>query len=72
MELEQLEFNIATNVKKLRKERGWLQRELAIEVGCCTQTIRAVESGERLPALRISVSLADAFAVTLDKLTGRE
>ncbi|WP_051276649.1 helix-turn-helix domain-containing protein [Desulfovirgula thermocuniculi] len=57
-------------LKMLRKQRGYLQKELASIVGVKRGTIASWESG-RVPELRWVERLADVFNVSTDYLLGR-
>jgi len=64
---------VGARVRALRKQRGWLQRELAKRARVAPPTISALECG-RLDGARIAVDIAGRLAktlgVTLDALIG--
>lgn len=58
----------ASNVKKLRKKRGLSQTDLASALSVSTSSISMYERAEREPSLKMLVSLAEYFGVTIDSL----
>lgn len=63
----------AARLKKLRRERGLTQRDLAKLVGCETVLISRYERGEGLPKFDTLVALAGTLRVSTDELTlGRD
>lgn len=58
----------AARLKKLRKEKGLTQKELAGLVGCEVVLISRYERGEGLPKFDTLVTLADALHVSTDEL----
>lgn len=54
---------VATNIKRLRAERGWTQAYLAELVDVDQATVQRWESGERWPQAANVQALAQAFAV---------
>lgn len=58
------------NLKKLRKERGLSQQELADEFGVTQQSIYKYENGHAQPDLDMLVRLADYFSTSVDYLIG--
>lgn len=65
---ESIKINLGTNVKRLRKERGWSQTELAEKVGVHLNHINRIETGKYMPVLDTVVKLADLFEVSIDYL----
>lgn len=63
--------DFATQLRKIRKERGLTQKQLAIEIGASERGIQQYELGERKPAYDVLIALADYFDVSLDYLVGR-
>lgn len=58
--------------KKLRKQFGLSQMELAAELHVSKALIGMYESGKRMPSRETMEMIADYFNVTIDYLTGRE
>jgi predicted ATPase/DNA-binding XRE family transcriptional regulator/Tfp pilus assembly protein PilF len=50
-------------LKQLRQEQGLTQDTLAERVGCATQTIRKIESGQRRPSYQIAAKLAEELSI---------
>lgn len=63
---ESIKINLGANVKRLRKERGWSQTELAEKVGVHLNHINRIETGKYMPVLDTVVKLADLFEVSID------
>lgn len=64
-------MTIGENIRKLRKEKGWTQAELAFEADTNSLSISYYENGRALPSILNLISIADALGVTLDELVGR-
>jgi transcriptional regulator with XRE-family HTH domain len=63
---------IGERVARLRRIRGWKQKELASRLGCTLQQVSKLERRCWLPRLDVLARLADTFNVTADYLlTGR-
>lgn len=63
----------ATRLKKLRRERGLTQKDLANLVGCETVLISRYERGEGLPKFDTLVALAQTLRVSTDEIAlGRD
>lgn len=56
------------NVKRLRKERGWSQANLADKMGVHTNHVNRMETGKYNPSLDTLIKLAETFEVPLDYL----
>jgi len=54
---------LGRNVRRLRRERGWSQEELAFEAGLHRTYISGVERGVRNPTVLIVHELAQALRV---------
>ncbi len=57
------------NLRRLRRERGFTQTDLAEKVGAWFTAISNIERGESVPSLEMAMKLADALDVSLDELT---
>jgi transcriptional regulator with XRE-family HTH domain len=58
-----------SNLKKLRKKKGWSQEKLAREAGISYQTLIKIEQDRiKTPRLDTLIKLAKALGVSLDKL----
>jgi len=61
-------MNIAKNIVKFRKKKGWSQRELARKLNVQPPQINRIESGKYPPSLQLTVLLSELFEVSLDHL----
>lgn len=59
---------IGNNIKRLMKENGYTQKQLAIRSGCTEGAISRYVSNEREPKVRILKNIAIALGVTVDEL----
>ena len=59
---------VGRNLKRIRKERGWSQEELAFESGLHRTYISGIERGVRNPTLRTMSILASALDVKPSQL----
>lgn len=58
-------------IKKLRRERGLSQQELAQKTGLSASSIGMYEQGRRKPSFEVLELFADTFNVDMDYLLGR-
>lgn len=65
-----MHLNIAEHIKRLRKQRGITQEDLAGFLGVSFQAVSKWERGDGYPDITILPSLANFFGVTLDELVG--
>ena len=65
---QQLRDALAANVARLRKERGWSQKNLAALAGISRIQLSRIENGHHTPGADVIYGLADAFGVTADQL----
>lgn len=63
---------LAKNLTRLRRERGFSQEQLAERLAVSRQAVGKWEAGHTLPELEKLVMLADLFGVTLDELVRGE
>jgi len=60
-------------IARLRRSRGWKQRELAQQIGCSLQQTSKLERGLWVPRISVLLRIGETFKVTTDwLLTGRE
>ena len=59
---------LGARVKKIRKERGIRQTELADALGISYQYMSMIETGKRQLSLALLVALANALGATTDEL----
>lgn len=65
-------MDIGSRLKKLRKEKGLLQQDVANHLNISRQAYCRYENNQREVSLDILVKLADLFEETTDTLLGRE
>lgn len=53
--------NIGENIKKIRKEKGYSQKQLAEKLGTTPQNLAQYENGKRLPKLETLEKIANAL-----------
>jgi transcriptional regulator with XRE-family HTH domain len=66
--VKSIQVKFGQHVRKLRREQGWSQEELAARSGHHWTYIGGVERGERNPTLVVIASLAKALKVTIAEL----
>lgn len=59
-----------TEIKKLRKQAGWTQTQLAERLGVSQATVASWESGIRRPDLSLLPAIAAVFGVTVNDIYG--
>lgn len=60
-------------LRKLRKEKGWTQMELADQLGVSNRSVSRWENGTTLPDLSLLLVLSELYAISLDEiLDGRK
>ncbi len=60
------------NIKKLREEKGFTQKEIANLLGVTHTAISNYEKGIREPNIKNLIKLADIFGCSLDELLREE
>ena len=66
-----LRETMATNVQRLRRERGWTQEELADRVGLSARYVGQVERAQASASVTVLGRLADALGVEPAELVRR-
>lgn len=56
------------SIRRLRKERGWTQDELAARIGTSKQVVSTYELGKRTPHIAVAQKYADIFGVALEEM----
>lgn len=59
-------MNIGDNIKKIRKDKGILQKEAAAAVGLNQSNYNKMENGHREPTVSVLQKLSDLFGVPVD------
>ena len=62
---------VGRNLKRIRKERGWSQEELAFESGLHRTYISGIERGIRNPTITVIYKIADALGTEPEALVTR-
>lgn len=57
--------NIGENIKKIRKERGYSQKQLAEKLGTSPQNLAQYEKGKRMPKIETLDKIASALNVSI-------
>lgn len=57
------DLRLARKIQKVRQERGWTQERLAEKVGASTTFIGYLETGYRIPNLKMIYKIANALGV---------
>ena len=65
-------MNFAEHLMSLRRQRGWSQEELGIQIGVTRQTVSKWEMGQSTPELEKLVELSRLFGMSIDQLVGME
>lgn len=58
-------------IKELRREKGWMQSDLAKKLQTSRQAIGNYETGERVPDVETILKLCEIFGCSADYLLGR-
>ena len=61
-------MGLAENIRRVRKKKGWSQKELGEMIGSHLSHINRIETGKYKPSLDVLKKIADALEVTLDYL----
>ena len=56
------------NIKRLQKQKGWSQTELAGKIGSHLSHVNRIETGKYKPSVDVLIKLADVFDASLDAL----
>ena len=70
--MEGRKWPLGERVKALRKERGWLQAELAQHISADARQVSRYEKGRITPSLEALAKIAEAFDVSADYLLFEE
>ena len=65
-----MKLNFAENIRKLRRENGFTQEQLAEKVGVSFQTVSRWETGVVYPDIETLPILAEIFETRVDELIG--
>lgn len=70
-EFQEASIKIAENIKRVRKEKGLTQNDLAKEVGISVTSIQAYEYGKTHPRITIALRIAKALGVSINDIDDR-
>ena len=59
-------------LKDLRGERGWSQKDLAQRLEVSRQSVNALETGKYDPSLPLAFRIADVFAMPIEEIFLRD
>lgn len=57
------DWRLARKIQKIRQEKGWTQERLAERVGVSTTYIGYIETGYRIPNLKMVYKITNALGV---------
>lgn len=66
-----MKSSLNTVLKKLRKERGMSQEEIAKDLNISQRAYSYYETGERQPSIELIIDMAEYFQIPIDLLVGR-
>ena len=61
-------MSIGENIKKIRKDKGLQQKQVALEIGLDQSNYNKIENGKREPSVEVLNKLANLFGVTVDDI----
>lgn len=61
-------MSLASNIKRLREERGFLQKQVATEIGLGISHYNKIENGQREASVEILDKLARFYGITIDQI----
>ncbi|HNW97521.1 MAG TPA: helix-turn-helix transcriptional regulator [Bacteroidales bacterium] len=61
-------MHVGKNIKKIREEKGLMQKEIAAAAGMHPANYNKVEKGEREPSIEALDKIAKLFGMTIDQL----
>jgi len=65
-------MDIAANIKRLREQQGWIQKQVAAELGIGYSNYNKMENGAREPSVEELQKLAKLYGITVDELLNPE
>ncbi len=63
---------LKNQLKVLRAERGWSQKDLAQRLEVSRQSVNALETGKYDPSLPLAFRIADVFAMPIEQIFLRD
>lgn len=65
-------MNISNTIIKLRKSKGWSQKDLALKLNVTQKVVSDYETNKRKPPINRLPLIAKIFGITIDELLGAE
>jgi transcriptional regulator with XRE-family HTH domain len=65
-------MDLAANIKKLREDKGLLQKQVAQEIGLKPAHYNKIEKGLVEPSIKVLDKLAQLFGITIDQIVHLE
>ncbi len=65
-------MQIGERLAKIRKERGFTQKDLADKLNVSQQVISNIERNASMPDINFLEGVADLYEITIDELIGRK
>ena len=65
-------MDVGANIKKIRKEKGLQQKQVALELGIDQSNYNKMENNKREPSLDVLNKLAGLFNVSVDQILNRD
>lgn len=65
-----MDNTVGKSLKRIRESREMEQQEVAKAVGVNKSSICRYEKGEKIPSLRVAISLAKVLRCSMDELCG--
>lgn len=59
---------VTNNIRKIRKEKGLYQKDLAVAIGVCPKSICNIEQEKYCPSLEMAMRLAKYLEVSMETL----
>ncbi|HIT74931.1 MAG TPA: helix-turn-helix transcriptional regulator [Candidatus Avipropionibacterium avicola] len=56
------------DIRQLRTDRGWTQKDLASRLDVSRQTINALETGRYDPSLPLAFRIAEVFGLRIEQI----
>lgn len=56
------------DIRRLRTERGWTQKDLAERLDVSRQTVNALETGRYDPSLPLAFRIAEVFDLRIEQI----
>lgn len=66
--ISEAQWILKENIRCKREERRWSREELAERAGISAKYVQAIETGLRLPSMKVCAALADALGIPLFEL----